>query len=138
MFSHEKKIKTGPDLKQEQNNIAAGTRIVGTVEAKGAIRIDGTIIGDVNTPGKVVIGKEGLVEGDLLCECADIEGKFNGNLKISGTLNLRSSAVIEGEAVLDKLSVEPGAVFNANCIMRGAVKTISNERGKKEQQEKSA
>ena len=29
-------------------------------------------------PGKVVIGKTGVLEGDLDCQCADIEGKFDG------------------------------------------------------------
>lgn len=129
MFSKDKNSKPSIEISKEQNKIAAGTRIKGDIEAKGALRIDGSIEGTVKTPGKVVIGKEGNVQGSLECENADIEGKFTGNLTVSGTLSLRSSAIIDGEVTASKLAVEPGAAFNASCSMKGAVKSLQNERG---------
>lgn len=138
MFATENKAKKTNELSKEQNKIAQGTKLTGTIEAKGGFRIDGRIEGSIKTPGKVVIGKEGSVEGDIECENADIEGRFKGNLKISGTLSLRSTAYIEGEAVLARLAVEPGAVFNATCTMQGGLKAIANEKEKGQQQEKSA
>lgn len=140
MFTQDKKTKSTSESSKEQNKIAQGTKVIGTFEAKGGFRIDGCVEGSVKTPGKVVIGKDGFVNGDLECENADIEGKFSGKLKISGTLSLRSTAFIEGEASIGKLAVEPGATFNATCAMRGGMKAISNERGEKQQQqqEKSA
>ncbi|MGB7786131.1 MAG: polymer-forming cytoskeletal protein [Salinimicrobium sp.] len=137
MFSQEKKTKPTNEASKEQNKIAQGTRITGNIEAKGGFRIDGCVEGSIITPGKVVIGKEGFVKGDLECENADIEGKFVGIIKISGTLSLRTSAFIEGEATVGKLAVEPGATFNATCTMKGAMKAINNERGER-RQEKSA
>lgn len=137
MFSQEKKTKPTNEASKEQNKIAQGTKITGNIEAKGGFRIDGCVEGSIKTPGKVVIGKEGFVKGDLQCENADIEGKFLGNITTSGTLSLRSSALIEGEAVVGKLAVEPGATFNATCTMKGAVKAINNDREER-RQEKSA
>lgn len=139
MFAQEKKNRPSSELSKEQNKIAHGTRLKGDIEAEGCFRIDGTVDGTIKTPAKVVIGKDGFVNGDLECENADIEGKFTGNLKISGTLSLRSTAHIEGEAVVGKLAVEPGATFNATCTMRGAMKAISNEKGERQpKEEKSA
>lgn len=138
MFSQEKKAKVSAENSKDQNKIAQGTKIIGTIEAKGGFRIDGTVEGSVKTPGKVVIGKEGSVNGDLECENADIEGKFSGTLKITGTLSLRSTAFIEGEATVTKLAVEPGATFNATCTMRGGMKAITNEREERRGKEKSA
>ena len=137
MFKQDK-AKSTTENSKEQNKISPGTKIKGNIEAKGGFRIDGCVEGTVKTPGKVVIGKDGCVNGELECENADIEGKFSGNLKIQGTLSLRSTAVIEGEAIVSKLAVEPGATFNATCTMRGGVKAIRNERGEKQRQEKSA
>jgi cytoskeletal protein CcmA (bactofilin family) len=137
MFKQEKSTSAAENSK-DQNKIAQGTKITGDIEAKGCFRIDGCVEGTVKTPGKVVIGKDGHVNGELECENADIEGKFNGSLKISGTLSLRATAVIEGEAIVSKLAVEPGATFNATCSMRGGVKAIHNERGERQRQEKSA
>lgn len=137
MFKQEKS-NSATENSKEQNKIAQGTKITGNIEAKGCFRIDGCVEGTVKTPGKVVIGKDGSVNGELECENADIEGKFTGKLKISGTLSLRSTAVIEGEALVSKLAVEPGATFNATCSMRGGVKAIRNERGERQKQEQSA
>jgi cytoskeletal protein CcmA (bactofilin family) len=47
-------------------------------------------------------------------------------------LTLRATAKIEGDVFTDKLSIEPGATFNATCSMKGAVKSISGN-AKKEQ-----
>ena len=138
MFKQNKMAKTSTEASREQNKIAQGTRLKGNIEAKGGFRIDGTLEGSIKTSGKVVIGKDGYINGDLECENADIEGKFSGKLTITGTLCLRSTAVIEGEATVEKFSVEPGATFNATCAMRGAVKAINNERGQKRQQKEQS
>lgn len=131
MFSQEKTPKSTTDQSKEQSKIAEGTKISGDIEAKGGFRIDGTVDGNLKTPGKVVIGKNGFVNGILECEHADIEGKFTGKLHVTDTLSLRSTAYIEGEAVVSKLAVEPGATFNASCSMNGGVKAMKNENEKK-------
>lgn len=136
MFKQEKNTNTPSEGSKEQNKIAQGTKIVGDLEAKGGFRIDGNVEGTVQTPGKVVIGKDGFISGTLECENADIEGKFIGKLHIKNTLTLRSTAFIEGEAVATKLAVEPGASFNATCSMKGGLKSINNERGEQEKKRK--
>ena len=131
MFSKDKSSKAAVEISKEQNKIAAGTSIKGDIEAKGALRIDGSIEGNVKTPGKVVIGKEGSINGNLECENADIEGKFTGTLSVGGTLSLRASAVVDGEVAAQNLAVEPGAAFNASCSMKGVVKTLKDGRAEK-------
>jgi cytoskeletal protein CcmA (bactofilin family) len=127
-----------------QNRINEGTHIVGDISSKGFFRIDGIVDGTITTPSKVVLGKNGAITGTLTCENADIEGSFKGNLKVTQLLTLRRSAKIEGDVVVGKLSVEPGAVLNATCIMQGAGTSKSNpvvtpydrsQRGKKKGEE---
>jgi cytoskeletal protein CcmA (bactofilin family) len=69
-------------------------------------------------PSKVVLGKSGFIKGKLVCGDADLEGRFEGELHVSGTLTLKSSARIQGQVVVGKLSVEPGAIFNGTCSMQ--------------------
>lgn len=121
MFS-EKKTKEIESQGTNQNRINEGTLLKGDITSNGYFRIDGTIEGNVKTPSKVVIGKTGVIIGTLSCENADIEGKIKGIVDISGTLSLKSTAHIEGEVVIGKLAVEPGAVFNATCLMKGSKK----------------
>jgi len=101
-----------------QNRINEGTKLKGDISSTGFFRIDGIVEGNVKTPSKVVLGKTGVIIGTLTCENADIEGKFEGNLQVSGTLSLRSTAVIEGDVIVGKLAVEPGATLNASCVMQ--------------------
>jgi len=137
MFSEGKKGRgDGQDVSSQQNRIAQGTTIVGDIVSEGGFRIDGSIQGTLKTPGKVVVGKTGAINGTLEGNNADFEGKFSGKLKLSGTLTLKSSAFIEGEVQVGKLAVEPGATFNAVCSMKGAVKELN--KGEQRQSESEA
>jgi len=119
----------------ERNIIGSNTSIVGDVISEGDFRIDGKVEGTIKTSGRVVIGKIGTAIGKIECSDADIEGKFSGELQVNNLLTLKSSAKISGDVIIGKLSVEPGAEFNASCAMKGAVKELNNEQSK---QKKSA
>lgn len=103
----------------QPNRIEKNTKIKGDIISEADFRIDGKLDGNVKTSGKVVIGKGGYIHGKVECVNADIEGNFNGELLVSELLSLKSTAVIEGTVTVAKLSVEPGATFNASCSMKG-------------------
>ncbi len=132
MFSDNKKGRESLEASTQQNRIAQGTTIVGDIVSEGGFRIDGTIQGTLKTPGKIVVGKSGMINGTLEGTNADFEGRFSGKLKLSGVLSLKASAFIEGEVQVGKLAVEPGATFNAVCSMKGAVKELN--KGEQRQQ----
>tara|TARA_B100000508_G_C11430732_1_gene263235 strand:+ start:156 stop:620 length:465 start_codon:yes stop_codon:yes gene_type:complete len=121
MFS-DKKEKKSMEPSSSQNRINEGTTLKGDIVSEGFFRIDGKVEGNISKPSKVVLGKSGSINGKLICEHADIEGHFEGKLEVSGTLTLKSTAHIEGEVIVGKLAVEPGATFNATCSMQGAKK----------------
>lgn len=129
MFS-EKKEKQPQVL--ERNIIGKNTSIVGDIVSEGDFRIDGKVDGTIKTLGRVVIGKSGSVSGKVECNNAEIEGKFSGELVVNSLLTLKSTAVISGDVIISKLSVEPGAEFNATCAMKGSVKELKNDKTQKE------
>ena len=71
-----------------------------------------------NTKGKVVIGKNGNIDGTIVCTSADIEGKFKGTIHVDDLLSIRSSGEVHGDIVMSKLIVESGAIFNAKSSMK--------------------
>ena len=75
-----------------------------------------------------MIGRTGVIKGTVICENADIEGKVTGTLKVSSVLSLKSTAVVEGEVHVDKLAIEPGAVFNVTCTMKGAKSFVNDNK----------
>ncbi len=102
----------------ERNVIAKNTFITGEIKSDGDFRIDGTLEGSLNTKGRVIIGVEGFVKGNIEASNADVEGKISGKLIVNKTLTVKAAANISGDVVVGKLSIEPGATFNATCAMK--------------------
>jgi cytoskeletal protein CcmA (bactofilin family) len=120
MFDKKKKPYT--DLLGKTNRIVEGTIIKGDIISKADFRLDGELIGNFETIGKLVIGPAGSVTGDVICNNVDIEGKFSGIIQVTELLNVKATAVIKGEVKVGKLSVEPGADFSATCVMNSTMK----------------
>ena len=122
MFNKNQKLHT--DLLGKTNRIVEGTIINGDIISQADFRLDGSLIGNFQSEGKIVIGPAGSVIGDILCKNADIEGKFEGKIEVVETLNVKAKAFIKGEVIVGKLSVEPGADFSATCIMKKNSKNL--------------
>lgn len=120
----EKAPKSYTDFLGKTNRIVEGTEIVGDIISKADFRLDGKLQGNFTTSGKIVIGPAGSIKGDVNCKNADIEGKFDGILKVQEILNVKSKASISGEVTCGKLSVQPGADFSASCAMKQVSKKI--------------
>ena len=117
------------ETKAAVNMIGAGTIITGDIVSKGDIRIDGTLKGSVNTEGRVVLGREGMIEGDVICKDADISGTINAKITVSQLLSLKTTAKLNGDIITNKLSIEPGAAFSGSCSMGAVIKDL-NDAGK--------
>lgn len=116
--------KKDPVENNSINIIGKGTSITGNLNSDGDIRIDGSLEGNIKASGKVLIGKTGSIKGDVVCATLDISGNLNGKVKISDLLSLKASSNITGEIVTQKITIEPGAIFNGTCKMGNQV---SNE-----------
>jgi len=110
-MSNEKPTGNGTTL------ISAGTTLKGDISSNSDLRIDGTIIGNVSSSSKIVIGASGNVEGDITGNQADIVGKVSGNIKTKDLLQLRGDCTVKGNVNAGKLQVEPTAIFNGQCHM---------------------
>ena len=137
MFSSLNESIKKSEMTEIVNTIGTGTTITGDVQSKGDIRVDGTLKGSVNTSGKVVLGKDGVIEGDVTCNSADISGVLKAKITASQLLSLKATAKLNGDIVTNKLSIEPGATFTGSCSMGAVIKDIKDA-GKTEQKEKTA
>ena len=135
MFST--KEKTQKQKVMEINVVAKNTAIIGDITSEGDFRIDGALEGNIKTKGRVIIGAEGSVKGKIDAVNSDIEGKFSGDLLVQETLTIKATANISVDVVIGKLSVEPGATFNASCSMKGAIKEL-NQNEQQQLAEKTA
>lgn len=104
------------------NIITKGTVIKGDVTSTGDFRLDGTLEGNIQLNGKLVVGDTGIVNGNILCMNANIIGTVNGNLSVKELLSLHATARVKGDILINKLSIEPGAVFTGKCCMLDEVR----------------
>jgi cytoskeletal protein CcmA (bactofilin family) len=114
--------KTSAPAPSGANILVKGTSVEGKIISEGDIRIDGVLHGSLDCKAKVVIGTTGVVDGDIICQNALIEGKFDGKLIVKEMLSLRGTAQVTGEVHTQKLVVEAGALFNVTCKMGGSDK----------------
>lgn len=116
----EKKAQKTTEALGMTNRIVEGTAIQGNIIAAADTRIDGTLVGDFETKGKLVIGPAGSIKGNITCKNCDIEGNYEGKINITEVLNLKATARVKGDIICGKLSVEPGAIVNGTCVMTNA------------------
>ncbi len=115
------------------NIITDGTLVKGDITATGDFRLDGTLEGNIQLNGKLVVGDSGVVNGNVLCQNANIIGTVNGNLSVKELLSLHTSARVHGDILINKLSIEPGAVFSGKCRMIDEVRNAQQEQAAEEQ-----
>ena len=109
------------------NSISNGSVFEGNLTSSGDVRVDGKLIGSIKTGGRLVLGENGIIEGDVCCENAIVAGEIKGTINTSELLTLRSTAKLNGEIITIKLAIEPGAVFSGKCSMGPVVKNIKPE-----------
>ena len=102
------------------NIIAQGTKIVGTITTNSDIRIDGELEGDLVCKGKIVVGQQGNIKGNVDCANAEVMGNINGKMIVNGTLSLKATSKIWGQIKTKILSIEPEAQFTGSCEMGNA------------------
>ncbi len=107
--------------------VGPSVKIQGDLNSEGNIRIEGGVVGKVNTTQSVHIGEAAKLAADVQAGNAIVAGEVQGNIKVSGNLILQSSARIAGDISCGVLRVEDGAQFTGKCNMKGA--TVDKQTG---------
>lgn len=119
MFNNKSKSEAteAPAPSGSASLIGGGTSLKGDITSSGDLRIDGTLVGNIFCSSKVIIGANGVVEGDISGQMADIMGKVSGTIKVKELLQLKTNCQVNGNLYAAKLQIEPAANFNGQCHM---------------------
>ncbi|MFW6079647.1 MAG: bactofilin family protein, partial [Gemmatimonadota bacterium] len=88
--------------------IGPGMKVTGDCEAEGTLRIEGRVDGTVRAGKAVVVGKDGIVDGDILTQDAVIGGRVSGTITAESRLELQATCVIEGEVKARRIQLDEG------------------------------
>jgi len=123
------KKKEEQNLANIFNIIGNGTNIKGDINTKNDIRIDGFVLGNVKTEGKLIIGEHGTIEGEINVKIADISGVFKGKLFATELVILRKTSKVEGELTTKKIVIEEGGIFNGTISMKEKLEKTDSKIG---------
>ncbi len=123
-------------------------KIEGKLDISQSIEIGCEIVGELIVDGQMVIQKEGVVSADVTTIDAKIIGKFEGNLKGTGKVEITETGVVDGNIKTDSLIINEGGVFSGKVTritqteekdkkkLKLEEKKVSARTGKKEKKDK--
>jgi len=76
-----KKTTTKSDKISSATIITSCMKVTGNLDGTDTIHIDGHVIGNINVNNTLVIGKSGIVEGDIEAKNVIINGELKGTIK---------------------------------------------------------
>jgi cytoskeletal protein CcmA (bactofilin family) len=101
--------------------IGPNTSLKGDIEAGGFTRIDGSIIGNVNAKGRVVVGERARLKSNVCGSAITIGGVVCGNVIAGETLVILSTALVLGDIITRRIQADEG------CLVHGKVMVCPDE-----------
>lgn len=92
--------------------IGPGMTVVGDCDTEGTLRIEGTVEGTVRAGKAVVVGKDGVVNGDITTQDAVVGGRVNGSIVAESRLELQATCIIDGQIQARRIKLEEGGRVN--------------------------
>jgi cytoskeletal protein CcmA (bactofilin family) len=101
--------------------------ITGTIQTDSPGQIAGIINGDVLTKSRVIILREGIINGDVTADELLVYGKINGHVKSCNKINVQSGAVIKGNINTAEIHMEKNATIGG-IITKSGVQMLTKEK----------
>lgn len=100
--------------------VSSNITIEGKFRSTGNIRLDCTIVGEVDSES-LFIGENCNIKGTVNCENIIIAGKIDGNVFCNGKMHIKETGIIDGDIVVNVLSMDEGSMFTGNCTRKKSV-----------------
>ena len=98
--------------------LGGDVHIAGDVKCTGNLRLAGRVTGNIRSPGFIFIEKGACVKGDIACASSIIHGAIDGQLNVSGKLELGRSSRVKGDIIAGAIAIERQAYISGNAISR--------------------
>lgn len=94
---------------QSSSVIGTDLSVVGNLESKGEIQIEGNVQGDIQA-SRIVVGANARITGSLVADDIIVQGTVMGSVR-GNRVTLQSSSKVEGDVFHQSLAIEQGAYF---------------------------
>jgi cytoskeletal protein CcmA (bactofilin family) len=118
-WGSKKDVAAATTSDQIENLLGRSAHVQGDLKAEGAFRVDGTVVGSVESAAAVIVGESGTVQGDVRGRDVVVAGTVTGNVAATGHLDIVASGRIEGDIDAKSVRIETGGVFRGTSRMGG-------------------
>ena len=109
-----------PPQKLSSTLITEGITLKGTVEGEGVVQVEGTVVGEFNMVGAIIVADTGLVKGPISADVVRVAGKVEGNVTAREHMRLEQTGTLIGDVATASLVVEDGGCLNGRSTMMKA------------------
>lgn len=111
-----------PSIEHFDTFIGNPTEIHGRIVSSGSLRIDGKIVGNVESPAdansSIALGRTGVIHGDIFAQRVLIAGLVEGNIYARDKVTLHEGSEVRGDVTYNQINIEHGAKINGLLIAR--------------------
>jgi cytoskeletal protein CcmA (bactofilin family) len=104
-----------------ETTIGANTRFVGTLTSDGNIRIDGSVEGDIEVLGNLIVGETGRVIATIKAQNVHVSGAVKGEITATEKLEISPTGKVWGDITTAALQIDPGGLFRGESTMSANV-----------------
>ena len=109
--------RSGADGSDVETLIGERTHFEGTLRAEGAVRLLGTVDGEIQSNGTIIVEEKSHVTARLTASQVTIAGEVDGQIYCEGRVEIRPTGRVTGEISAGALIVQEGAYFDGSSKM---------------------
>lgn len=97
--------------------IGANATFEGNLKTDKTVRIDGKVVGDIETTAGVLVGADAVIEGNIAAEIVMLGGTVKGNISAPEGIEILPKARMLGDLKTNILTIAEGAYFEGKSLM---------------------
>lgn len=108
-------------MKPTDGSTVIGQSVViqGGISGSEDLYIDGNVEGSIHLiENRLTIGANANVRADIDVRDVVVLGRLNGNVRATGRVELRQTAVVTGDIISERLSIEENAQFTGKVELK--------------------
>ena len=91
--------------------LSSGVSIKGTVKFQKELLIDCHVEGKIDSSGRLTVGKDARIKGDIKTRSVIVDGTVDGNITAAERCELRAGCTVNGDIEAPRLVVDEAASF---------------------------
>jgi cytoskeletal protein CcmA (bactofilin family) len=100
-----------------ETNIGPEIVIDGNLQSEGSVRVDGRVLGRVDSEATVELGPGSSIKSDVHGQRVSVAGAVAGNVSATDRVDLLAGAKLTGDVRAPRLTIADGATFRGKVDM---------------------